>query len=236
MTREKHHLALKNAKLRKGRAWWCCARMIAFLLLICCAHASAQATPSSLQTKAPPPYNPYGSPVHELHKDGIALAPWMERFVSCANQLAIPIEDGGFVKTSDGYITENKGTPSEKDCRYTTYRVMIGDCELFVRTFEDAVITDIYVYLDYSHEEDITMVQQHYFAQVLRACVYACEEGSVRDGEIHAIVNALCTGLDESVADSRALQNTLIHSWPEYEVHHIVRNWGKSLRFFVGWS
>ncbi|MDL2317614.1 hypothetical protein LJC74_00780 [Eubacteriales bacterium OttesenSCG-928-A19] len=211
--------------------------LIAALLLSGITTTGMESAVPKLISLALTPYDPWDSPPHGLRKQGMPLEAWLSLFEDRARQQGIPILGSGFYRVSEVYFTEHEDLLIETDYRYTTYRAVIGGMNMFLRVFEDDTITDAYLYLDHEEPIDTALLnaQLHYFPEVMRACVYACEEGRTSEADIDRVVDMLCDDVAKAVLDGAEVSNTFLLNWPEYFFKCESDEWGKRIRFSANW-
>lgn len=163
-------------------------------------------------------YDPSTNPPHELHKQGISLERWMELFEGQVQQLGISLPDDGFQRVADVTFTESKDLLIESEYHYTTYWLRSGEAALFLRAFEEETITDVYVCLnqEFPMESNTLAVQIQRFSLLMRACVYACEEGHVTETDIDQVMDQFANDIVEAVYGNSSKIDRYLLNWPEY--------------------
>ena len=213
------------------------AVIVLFLLLISVPPGNAKAILAPPATPEPEPFDIWTLPAYELHKQGISFKRWNELFAEEVARLNIPISEDGFQMVDDDTYTEHKGRFIEKDYHYTTYWVMIGGVSVFIRAFEDETITDVYLDVDHHKpiDEDVLNIQLYYFPMIMRACIYASEEGQVTEAEIDLVMDKLCGNVSDAVRNGIIKSSNFLLKWPQYGFYCENEHWGQLIAFYASW-
>jgi len=182
------------------------ACMLAFLLLIMLTLPAAFSE-SNAPKPTPPPTTVAegGVPVHTQALKGMDAAKWKEAFLSCAEELGVPVEEGGFVCVTEwprreayeeGAFLFDEQDAAGLDSVDRMHRVMAGGAEVFVQEVDDTTAVQFVVLLDYDllMPDVLADALCYYFPLVMRACIYASEPGATKD-EVERIQEELCPDL-----------------------------------------